>query len=148
MPCKHLYHTDCIIPWLVQHNSCPVCRHPLPSQRSGSTSTPRVPSAYYNEAADPPGVTRADLEPAPRNSGSESQERHSSFSFLWPFGPSSSSPSAYQYEENVDEPAVYDPNQIAYSEWHYDHWLKPSIKSRLSAIRALNLKLWWGIHQR
>jgi E3 ubiquitin-protein ligase RNF115/126 len=121
MPCKHLYHTDCIIPWLVQHNSCPVCRHPLPSQRSGSTSTPRVPSAYYNEAADPPGVTRADLEPAPRNSGSESQERHSSFSFLWPFGPSNSSPSAYQYEENVDEPAVYDPNQIAYSEWHYDH---------------------------
>lgn len=121
MPCKHLYHTDCIIPWLVQHNSCPVCRHPLPSQRSGSTSTPRAPSAYYNEAADAPEVTRTDLDPAPRNSGSESQERRSSFSFLWPFGPSGSSSSPYQYEESVDEPAVYDPNQIAYSEWHYDH---------------------------
>ncbi|XP_074320815.1 E3 ubiquitin-protein ligase AIP2 [Silene latifolia] len=31
MPCKHLFHPLCLKPWLDEHNSCPTCRHELPT---------------------------------------------------------------------------------------------------------------------
>jgi len=34
MPCGHVYHPDCLTPWLEKQNTCPVCRFELPLEET------------------------------------------------------------------------------------------------------------------
>ncbi|XP_078435374.1 E3 ubiquitin-protein ligase SIRP1-like [Wolffia australiana] len=35
MPCKHRFHSGCILPWLELHSSCPVCRLQIAGEEAG-----------------------------------------------------------------------------------------------------------------
>ncbi|KAK8080731.1 hypothetical protein PG997_008549 [Apiospora hydei] len=35
LPCKHWFHDECVVLWLKEHNTCPICRAPVEGESAG-----------------------------------------------------------------------------------------------------------------
>lgn len=48
LPCKHWFHADCVVLWLKEHNTCPICRSPIEKEAPSGNDSSEEAGASQN----------------------------------------------------------------------------------------------------
>lgn len=59
MPCKHLFHLDCLLPWLKTNGTCPVCRVSLDTDKDKEKGKNSSSQGNSNQRGESSGSTLA-----------------------------------------------------------------------------------------
>lgn len=80
LPCKHWFHEECVVLWLKEHNTCPICRAPIEGNAAGQSdnaqNAPRAESSSMGASApEPPTTPRPTAEQRRTNLRQRGSER-------------------------------------------------------------------------